>query len=133
MPKNFLNRGKSLRRKIGWLSGLGLALIFLGGCKRAQSSAASADHAHVMVVNLSDYEWQITVTSKKGGQASASRLSARASLKVDLPAGDYVIEQTALAKNMSEATRHFDARLESGLTYRWRLATLLSATETARP
>jgi hypothetical protein len=84
--------------------------------------------AHFVVVNLSDCEWQIAIAPAAGGETRALHLMARASQSIDLPGGDYVLEQTALTADAGiESARRFTSHLDAGQTYRWRLATLLTA------
>jgi hypothetical protein len=68
------------------------------------------------------------LTPAGGGPARALQLAARESREIDLAAGEYGIEQTALNGNTgSDSRRQFTIRLEPGQTYRWKLLTLLSA------
>jgi len=87
--------------------------------------------AHLVVINQTDYEWRMVISRALGETAQDFRLPARGSHTVDLPAGDYVIEQAALTENAApELSRKISSRMESGETYRWRLATLLSEPST---
>jgi hypothetical protein len=62
-----------------------------------------------------------------GGETRIWQMAGAASLKVDIPAGEYTVDQTMLVENPGpEARRSFPMRIEPGQTYRWRLATLLS-------
>ena len=110
-----------------WLT---LAMIFLSaGCAGPAPVADKAPRppAHLTVINQTDYEWRIVVAQVAGGVVQNMRLPARASQTVDLGEGDYVIEQTALSANAApELSRKISVRFESGQTYHWRLATLLS-------
>jgi hypothetical protein len=118
---------RELYSDLARLVGLGLMLT-MGGCTAVRQPAAAGPVAHVVVVNLSDSEWQIAIAPAGGGEARVLRLQARASQKVELSAGDYAIEQTLLAGNPGPAsTRRLSAKLDPGQTYRWRLVTLLSA------
>lgn len=106
---------------------LGLMLI-LGACTTATPPRSAGLVAHFVVVNLSDCEWQIAIAPSGGGEARALRLPGRDTQKIDLAAGEYVIEQTMLARDAGPAsTRRLTIRLEPGQTYRWRLVTLLTA------
>lgn len=106
---------------------LGLILI-LGGCTTAELPGSAGPRAHFVVVNLSDCEWQIAIDPGGGGEGRALRLPGRGTQQIDLAAGDYVIEQTMLARNAGPAsTRRLTIKLEPGQTYRWRLVTLLTA------
>ena len=127
-------RPRALRplHRIG-LSGLFLwaALVmcsFFSGCAApAQVQPAAPPLAHLVVINETDYAWQLTLTRVTGQSAHGYRLQPRATLSLDLVGDDYVIEQTALAENGAVAlSRKVPARLDAGQTYRWRLATLLS-------
>jgi hypothetical protein len=103
--------------------------LFLAGCATPAPGLVKAppSPAHLIVINLTDYEWHIAIARPSGDSVHDSRLQPRASLTVDLVGGDYVIEQTALSENAApELTRKIPARLEPGQTYRWRLVTLLS-------
>jgi hypothetical protein len=107
---------------------LGL-LLLAGGCGTVgPASAVSGSTVHFVVINLSDCGWQIVLTPAGGGPARALQLAARESQEIDLAGGEYGIEQTALSGSTgTESRRGFTVRLEAGQTYRWRLATLLSA------
>lgn len=106
---------------------------FLGsmaGCTLPAPSPGSgvgAAAAHLVVTNLTDYEWSLVITRVPGGEARTSRLSPRGSLTIDLADGDYLIVQSALPAGVApELSRRLPFRLEPGKTYRWRLGTLLS-------
>jgi hypothetical protein len=114
--------------KSALLIGLGL-LLFAGGCGTGGPSAAGSGRVvHFVIINLSDCEWQIMLAPADGGPVRALHLADRESQEVDLAAGEYRIEQTALkgAKEI-KSTRRLTVRLDPGQTYRWRLVTLLSA------
>jgi hypothetical protein len=103
--------------------------FFSAGCARTKvsTSIAVAEQARVVVVNLSEYEWQISVTSQHGGPAHAARVAPRASFDLAVPAGDYWVEQTVLAAGLAtDNSRRFPLRVAARQTYRWALATLLS-------
>ena len=103
--------------------------IFAAGCATPApvSPAVPQQPAHLVVINLTDYAWRIVLTRPSGEPAHESRLQPRATAKVDLAGGDYVIEQTALSAGAApELSRRIPAKLEPGQTYRWRLVTLLS-------
>jgi len=106
------------------------AFLLAGGCATTDAPLPApppaTSTAHLVVVNLSSHPWQITASPSSGGAAWTSRIPALASVAADIPAGDYVIEQTLLLSDSGgEPTRRFTARLEAGRTYRWRLATSL--------
>jgi hypothetical protein len=116
-----------------WLAGISWCFVVVG-CTApgpaAIAAPAEAPRAHLTVVNLSAYEWRIAINHQAGGEAYAMRLAPRGSVTVDLPGGDYVIDQTALSADASpELNRRVPARLESGQAYRWRLLTVLSGSE----
>ena len=113
-------------------------LVAASGCAKKAPVAASLRAAKrttkVEVVNLSDYDWRLAVVSKEGREVAASRLVARGTLRLEVPGGDYEIEQTAINGTFGPgATRRFSAHLETGESYRWRLATLLAAPTGAAP
>ena len=87
--------------------------------------------ARVELVNLSECDWRITLVSTDGRETSPPRLPAHATLRLEIPGGDYTITQTAL--NGPAAVRRFPAHLEPGESYRWRLATLLTGQAGAAP
>ncbi len=99
------------------------------GCGTPPKLAEGAQSmAHCFVVNLGDCEWRIAISPVAGGEARALRLAARASQVVDIPGGEYAIEQTLLTVDAgTDSVRRFSVRIEVGQTYRWRLATLLTA------
>jgi len=107
------------------------AFAFVPGCATSAQSPtatpAGARPARIELVNLSDCDWSVAVTMPDGGNARTTRLPARETLRLELPGGDYQITQTALTGlTGADATRRFPAHLESGESYRWRLATLLT-------
>ena len=90
-------------------------------------SSAPAAPAHLTVINQTDYAWHLVVRRSSGAGAGDFRVQARATLSIDLAAGDYVIEQTELSADAGPAlSRQIPTQLVAGQTYRWRLATLLS-------
>jgi hypothetical protein len=112
-----------------------LLMLLAGGCSTVPPpKIGPVAGVHFVIVNLSDCEWRITLTLAGGGPAHVLHLSARESQETDLAGGAYGIEQTALNGSTGlESTRRFTVRLEPGQTYRWRLATLLSATPGGTP
>lgn len=107
------------------------AFAFAPGCATpAQNLGAmpvGARPARIELVNLSDCDWDLAVATPDGSKVRTARLPARETLRLELPGGDYEITQTALSGlSGADATRRFPAHLESGDSYRWRLATLLT-------
>ena len=111
-----------------------LLAAFLGsvvGCIAPVSSSSGprvlAAESHLVVANLTDYEWNLVIAPAAGGEGRASRVPPRESLKIDLAGGDYLIDQSAVPAGAApELSRRLPIRLEAGRTYRWRLGTLLS-------
>ena len=104
-------------------------LLLPGGCAAPQVAVEKplSPAAHLVVLNLSDYEWHISIARSFGESAADFHLNARASRTIELAAGTYSIEQTALSLGTApEMSRKIPATLEAGQTYRWRLVTLLS-------
>ena len=124
------------RSRVTLLVGLA-TLVFAPGCTAPAENPAAAPPlrvARVELVNLSDCDWNISISSPRGPDAHAVRLPARETLRVDLPGGDYEITQTALNGIAGPAaTRHFPAHLAAGESYRWRHATLLAVPPEAGP
>jgi hypothetical protein len=116
------------------LIGLGLALLAAACGTVPPPAAAPARGVHLVVVNLCDCTWQITIAPAGGGPAIALHIAGRESQEADLQAGAYEIVQTAApGSGGAELTRRFTVRLEPGQTYRWRLVTLLSAPANGAP
>jgi hypothetical protein len=109
------------------------ALVFLlSGCAAPESAPVRASPlpAHLVVINETDYEWRLAIRRAPDGPGRDVQVLARASQTLDLPGGDYMIEQTMLATSAAPAlSRKISSRLEPGQTYRWRLATLLSESD----
>lgn len=111
-----------------------LLAAFLGnmaGCTAPVSSSSGpsvlATESHLVVNNLTDYEWRLVIAPAAGGEGRASRVPPRGSLTIDLAGGDYLIDQSAAPVGAApELSRRLPVRLEAGKTYRWRLGTLLS-------
>jgi hypothetical protein len=119
---------RELCPKSALLAAFGLALLAAGCGTVPQTPAGASPVAHFLVINVSDCEWQIAIAPAGGGETRALHLAARASQAIDLPGGDYVIEQTALLADAGiDSARRFTSHLDAGQTYRWRLATLLTA------
>lgn len=110
------------------LASIGI-LLFVSGCGSVPSPAVTpAREVHLVVANLSDFAWRITFAPRAGGTACVLHLAARESQKIDLAGGTYAIEQVALnEKAETDSVRRFTVNFESGKSYRWRLATLLSS------
>lgn len=104
-----------------------------GGCDRAPSDHAGLRRgATVQVVNLSDYEWVVTLRQAGNQRSRTARLAPRARQTVVVPGGDYLVEQVAAGGELAAVgPRRFSTRLEAGETYRWPVTTLLSAEEGA--
>ena len=102
-------------------------LFFLGCAAPVPIAPLASPPAHLNVINETDYLWHLVILRAGGGSAHDSRLQPRATIKVDLAGGDYVIEQSVISESAApELTRKIAAKLDSGQSYRWRLVTLLS-------
>jgi hypothetical protein len=109
---------------------------FLGGMAGCSAPASAppeqrvaAMESHLVVTNLTDYEWSLVIAPAAGGEGRSSRVPPRGSLTIDLAGGNYLIDQSALPAGAApELSRRLPVRLEAGKTYRWRLGTLLSDT-----
>jgi hypothetical protein len=103
--------------------------VLLVGCVTPVVVPAAAPQApaHLIVINVTDYEWRLVIARSAGATIKDARLQSRATLAIDLAGGDYVIEQSVLGDNATpEMARKIPVSLASGQTYRWRLVTLLS-------
>ena len=92
--------------------------------------------ARLTMLNTSDCEWQVVITSVASGNQATWKVPVTKSIEVDLAGGDYAVEQTMLADGAGpDATRRFTMRVGAGQSYRWRLMTLLSgeAADTRTP
>ncbi len=88
--------------------------------------------ARLAVVNLTPYPWAIAVAPAAGGDARLVRIEPRGNADLDLPGGDYRIEQALISTPARpETVRQFPARFDAGQTYRWPLATLSSEADGA--
>jgi len=137
-PFTPLLRFKPRARPVGWLrsarrwsalTALAGGLLVAGCATPALplSPVAAVTGAHLVVINLTDYEWNLVIARTGGGESHFSRLQPRATLTVDLRGGDYLIDQSVLPAGAApELSRRIPARLEAGRNYRWRLGTLLS-------
>ena len=119
---------RKLSPKSGLMVVFGLLLLAAGCNTVPKPSAEAGPTGHLVIVNLSDCEWQISISPMAGGETHTLHLAVRALQAIDLSPGDYVIEQTALVVDAGpDSARRFKTRIDVGQTYRWRLATLLSA------
>jgi hypothetical protein len=114
-------------RATGWavLSGC----LLLGGCGSPAPISKNTERqpAHLVVMNLTDYRWRITIARLPAPPTADFQVEARESRSIDLAGGEYTIRQTVLSEGAaSELSRELPAKFESGENYRWRLATLLS-------
>jgi len=102
--------------------------LTLGGCAAApKASGGAAPSAHVTVVNLTDYRWQLDIVPEKGTRHFIERLEPRQTANLDVPGGNYQIDQSILTEtDRPNPPRHFTAQLVAGQTYHWPLATLQS-------
>lgn len=107
--------------------GLVLGLAFLAGCS-AMPEAGATRLARLVVHNLTDYEWRVTVTPAGGGIPVVTNLAARQTVALTLAGGDYRLEQRAM-KTGADLQRHVPVTVAAGQTYDWPLVTLLSDPE----
>lgn len=119
-----------MRFTLGVLGGVGWCGM-VPGCATAVPPMAMVSpppaRARLVVENLTDYEWRVTVTATAGPEAHEARMSPRKTLEVTLAGGDYVMEQAVVAGGAgSGLARRVPARFEPGQAYCWRLVTLLS-------
>lgn len=110
-----------------------LLAAFLGGmagCAAPSPTSGSKEApaaSHLVVTNLTDYDWSLVIAPAAGGEGRPSRVPPRGSLTIDLAGGAYLIDQSALPAGAApELSRRLPVRLAAGKTYRWRLGTLLS-------
>ncbi len=90
--------------------------------------AAPPAPARLTVVNLTDYPWDLAITAAGGAGSRHERVPSRGERVIELAGGDYDVLQSAVAGDgQSDLRRQLSFRLAPGQTYRWRLATLLSA------
>ena len=106
------------------------AVIFVLGCSTAApppAQPAVQPATRLIIINQTNYDWHLTLSSPTGPEKSAAAVPPRATVTLNLAGGDYVIEQTASGAEGAEAlSRRIPVRLEPGRTYHWRLDTLLS-------
>lgn len=116
----------------GTVTGLLLASgVILGGCATPTPVVEKADGApaHLVVMNLTDYRWHITIAHSPAPRAADFEVEPRQSRSIDLASGEYSIRQTVLSEGAAnELSRELPAKFAPGESYRWRLATLLSDT-----
>lgn len=123
-----------LARLVGMLVLVWL-LLPITGCDRDVKPVAThqAARAQCVIQNQTDYAWRIVLQTDAGSRTEL--LKPRETRSVNVPAGDYAIAQTLLPADAggSDDTRRFRMHFEPDRRYRWRLATLLSATATPEP
>ena len=115
------------------LAGL-VGLFFLARCagtagstRKPAETLPEAKMAHLAMLNSSECEWRIVIAPATGGPGRTCKLAVAASIDIELPGGEYEIEQTMLTDDAGpDATRRFSMRLEAGQAYRWRLVALLA-------
>lgn len=114
-----------------------LALAALAGCAgrpEAPRLAKMRTEAEIAVTNLTPYPWRIALRPAAGMEPKLVQVQPRETFAVVLAGGDYQVEQTLIGgERESPTSRNFQARFEAGERYRWSLATLLSADDTAAP
>ena len=97
----------------------------------APAAVSASSPARVEIVNLSTCAWEVIFTSPDRHEVSRQLISVGGTTTVTLPSGDYTITQTALSGlPAANGTRNFPLSLVSGESYRWPLATLLTAAPT---
>ena len=102
-------------------------MLMAVGCAPKTPAPRQAEPAQLVVSNVTNYAWNLTITPAGGGAPRREHVPPRAELNLKLPGGSYDIEQAVEAAPATpELTRRISCRLEPGRTYRWRLATLLS-------
>lgn len=118
--------GRRKSRKLACGCALVGMLLAVGCAKKAPASHQPAP-AHLVVINVTDYAWRLAITAADGADPRSEQVPPRAELTIKLAGGNYEVEQASVSANATpDLTRRMSFRLESGLTYRWRLATLLS-------
>ena len=109
------------------------ATLALAGCATLPDAVTPPPvpaPVRLAVVNLTPHVWRIAVSATAGGAPRVLQVEGRATVELELPGGDYRIEQTLLtAPGRDGATRVFPAAFEAGQAYRWPLATLGSTAE----
>lgn len=114
-------------RVAGWVFLTG-GLLFAGCASPTPVAENFASRpAHLVVINLTDYRWRITITRPRAVPTTDFEVNARESRSIDLAGGEYTIRQTVLSEGAAkELSREIPAKFEPGENYRWKLATLLS-------
>src|SRR5262249_1873095 len=86
--------GRAILHGLGFWLGLAMVTWPLLGCSRGGGGVTKARGrtAHVTVVNLSDYEWKLTVRAPHGDQVRVTAIAPRAQEQMDVPAGEFEIE-----------------------------------------
>lgn len=105
--------------------------LFFTGCTSPEPVVEKTVRplAHLVVINLTDYRWRITIAHSPAPPIADFQVEARESRSIDLDGGDYVIKQTVLSEGAAaDLSRELPAKFQPGESYRWRLATLLSET-----
>lgn len=125
-------RSRRRRLLLPSVAGAVVALAFVA-CKHAHAPRAAISNttaARLVIFNEGASEWAVTATPLTGGEARAWHLSRGASLSVELPAGNYAIEQTLIVERREAgATRRFTMTLEPGQAYGWQLVNLLAGVD----
>ena len=112
---------------------LGCMLVAVG-CAPKATAPRQAEPAQLVVSNGTNYAWSLTITPTVGGAPHRESVPPRTELNLKLPGGSYEIEQAVEAAQATpKLPRRISCRLEPGLTYRWRLATLLSTSPVQPP
>jgi hypothetical protein len=113
-----------------------LGLSGLGGCATAPvQSLPAVPPAVLWLDNLAPYDWRITAAATDG-TAHEVEVTVSASVRLELPAGDYTITQEApalAAASPDAGVRRFTFTVTAGETYRWRLVTLAAAIRGLEP
>ena len=73
-----------------------LGCLLLAGCPSVVQTSARAA-AQLIVINLTDNDWRVTVSSTDGILVSSARIDARKTVPLKIPAGEFAIEQVVLA------------------------------------
>lgn len=116
----------ALIRVVGWVAA--------AGCASTSVVPEPKPTARLIVENLTDYVWHVSVTAAAGPESRTTEIPARGFGEVTVAGGDYVIEQVVRSAGAgAELARRLPARLEPGQTYQWRLGTLLSDPAGASP
>lgn len=104
-----------------------LGVLLGAGCASATAPVEKSAPARLIVHNLTDYAWRLVLTDAAGGAELEVQVAPHADRSIELAGGDYGIAQSIIPPNPTGGMdRKITCRLESGQTYHWRLATLLS-------